>query len=555
MAEPEKIADDEWQLTDGTIERVEHETSRLAAPTTELAVNLSHERLARAVYVVTAEHLAWYLVAAYALVTRMMALGARPLNAAQGADALSAFALATDGRDALGSVAASWVTILQGWIFAAAGATDASSRIVVTLCGLLLIAIGFALRPVLGRAGALAFAALIAISPSITYFSRGGATAIASLAFMMVAIATAEAMRRQASRRRAAGLGVAIALWLSADPIGYITAAAMLASLVVVGAVDAARLDHRRLRLRVWWDRRRAYVIVCTIVAIVLWIVLTTAFFTQPFAALLDYNIYAAFASPLIAYHRAVHRLIPILLFYEFIVVALAVIGTAAIVAGRIGDRFATWAVVWAIVSLAIFAAVGENSTDAVVAIVLPLALLGAFAVDWMHQVPQWNWIRYAVAAALALTLYVQLATNFVHPAPDASEAPWRRHALLFWSEPATSIQTPRECARMLSLVPAGASAMIPDDAPQVQWYLRDLALTDSSTDASLVANIGDVEHGAAAGNPNATEFGFEEWWTPNFHTLTAGRALDFFFTQRAWSDVELRELDIALQKPAKPSP
>jgi len=119
MAEPEKIADDEWRLDNAPPESVEHEPARLAPPTTALAPNLSHERLTRAVYVVTTEHLAWYLVVAWALITRMAALGARPLDAPQGADALSSLALAANGHDALGSVAASWVTILQGWIFAA----------------------------------------------------------------------------------------------------------------------------------------------------------------------------------------------------------------------------------------------------------------------------------------------------------------------------------------------------------------------------------------------------------------------------------------------------
>lgn len=555
MVEPERIPEDEWRLDDKPADTGEQQL-RLAPPTTALVTNLSHERLTRPVYVVTAEHLSWYLVVAYALVTRVAALGARPLDASQASDALSAFAIATGGRDALATVDASWITILQGWIFASVGASDASSRVVVMLCGLLLIAIGFALRPVLGRAGALAFAALIAISPSIAYYSRGGSTAIASVAFMMVAIAIAESMRRRASMRRAVGLGVAIAMWLSADPIAFITAAALILSLTIVGAVDALRLDHRRLRLRVWWDRHRAHVIVCTIIAIVLWFLLTTAFFTQPLLPLLDYDFNASFAPPLIAWHRALHRLVPILLFYEFIVVALGIVGMAVIVVGFIGDRFAAWSVVWAVVSLAMAGSIGENSAEAVVAIILPLAVLGAFAVDWMHRVAHWNSIRYAIAAVLVLTLYVQVVTNFVYPAPDTSEAPWRRHALLFWSEPATSIQTARECERAQSALPGGASALISDDAPQVQWYLRDLALTDSAPDANLVVNIGDTTGGAAAGNPDAAHFGFEEWWTPNFQALTVDRAITYFFTQRNWSNVEIRDLDIEMPKPKKePNP
>ena len=563
MANAERTPDDEWRLDDKSLGRAEHEARLAPPPTTEIAVNLSHERLTRAVYVVTVEHLGWYLIAVYVLVTRTIALGARPLDAAQARDALAAFAMATHGPDALASGAglhASWVAILQGWLFAAAGVTDATARIVVVLCGLLMVASAFAMRPIMGRAGALGFAALLAISPSATYFSRGGSTVIASIAFMMIAIAIAESMRRDAGVIRASVLGAAIALWLSANPIGYVAAAAVILSLIIVGAADAVRIDHRRLRLRVWWKRRRALVIICAIVAIGLWLVLTTAFFNRSLATVLEYDLRAAFAPPSIAFRRSVGRLIPILVTYEFTTVALAIVGAFAIISRRIGDRFAAWSLVWAIVSVATLASVGANRPDAVLAIVLPLALVGAYALDWMHRSEQWKSIRYAITAAVALTLYVQLATNFIHPAPDTSEAPWRRHALLFWSEPATSIQTVRECARVHNAVsPAGASVMIPDDAPQVQWYLRDFSMTASPDDANVVVTIGKTQSGALAGNPDEPQFGFEEWWTPDFGMLTISRAIRYFFRQRAWSDVEIRDLEIATPRPDseanKPNP
>ncbi|MFZ0677908.1 hypothetical protein [Candidatus Binatus sp.] len=553
MAGADRIPDDEWRLDEEPLERVEPEPPS-AAPTEKLAFNLSQVRLTRAVYVVTAEHLGWYIVAAYALITRTIALGARPLDATQSTDALTALLIAQHGRLAFALSDTSWVTILQGWIFAAIGASDATSRIIVTLCGLLLIATAFALRPVLGRAGALAFAALIAISPSVAYFSLGGSTVVASTAFMMIAIAIAESMRRRPSVLRAAGLGVAIAMWLTADPIGYVTASAMVVSLILVGVADLVRTNHRRLRLRVWWVRRRVLVIVGAVVAIGLWIVLTTAFFHRPLVPSVVYYFHAAFVAPSIALHSAIRGTTPILLFYEFIVVTLAIIGVFAVVSRRIGDRFAGWSVVWTIVSIAAFASVSANHPDSVVAIILPLAIVAAYAVGWMHGLERWNSIRYAIAAAAALTLYVQIVANFVYPAPDTSEAPWRRHALLFWSEPATSIRTVKECERVRNAVPTGARALIPDDAPQVQWYLRDFTQTDSPEDANIVVTIGKTESGAVAGDPDASEFGFEESWTPDFNKLTAFRAIRYFLTQRAWSDVEIRELQIAIQ-PQKPNP
>ena len=105
MAGTDRIPDDEWRLGDEPIDLAKPEP-RLVPLTAETAVNLSHERLSRPVFVVTAEHLGWYLVAVYALVTRAFALGARPLDAVQARDALAALAIATHGSAALASGAA-----------------------------------------------------------------------------------------------------------------------------------------------------------------------------------------------------------------------------------------------------------------------------------------------------------------------------------------------------------------------------------------------------------------------------------------------------------------
>jgi hypothetical protein len=92
---------------------------------------------------------------------------------------------------------------------------------------------------------------------------------------------------------------------------------------------------------------------------------------------------------------------------------------------------------------------------------------------------------------------------------------------------------------------------MVPDDAPQVQWYLRDYAPTASADGASIVVTVGQTRSGSLAVNPDAPQFGFEESWTPNFHKLTAAAAISYLLTQRAWSEVEIRDLQIVVA-PAK---
>jgi len=59
--------------------------------------------------------------------------------------------------------------------------------------------------------------------------------------------------------------------------------------------------------------------------------------------------------------------------------------------------------------------------------------------------------------------------------------------------------------------------------------YLRDLTQTASPDDANIVVKIDPPENGALAGNPDVPQFGFEEWWTPDFRSLTITSALKIF--------------------------
>src|SRR5260370_8335855 len=88
---------DQWHLgeeLDAPLEDQEPQPPPSRAPTVS---NLSRDRLTRPVYVVTAEHLGWTLVAAYAFITRLSALGARPLDPAEAPRPLAALPLSNPG--------------------------------------------------------------------------------------------------------------------------------------------------------------------------------------------------------------------------------------------------------------------------------------------------------------------------------------------------------------------------------------------------------------------------------------------------------------------------
>jgi hypothetical protein len=86
---------DEWRLG------VDPETfADDESPITYSAPALSADRLERPVVVVTVERLAWLLLAAWALITRLVAVGARPLTASEARGALFAYELANSTSEA-----------------------------------------------------------------------------------------------------------------------------------------------------------------------------------------------------------------------------------------------------------------------------------------------------------------------------------------------------------------------------------------------------------------------------------------------------------------------
>lgn len=559
MAEEQNISDDkwpddEWRLGGEPIDRPRETAAGVDAPA---EINLSHRRMTRPVYVMTAEHLSWLALALYAVMTRTIALGSSPLGSPQAIEANIEFGIARSGLLAMRThpgASFTWPEIVQSWILANFGADDATARYLVALCALMLIATAYAMRPYLGRAGAIGFGAMLALSPSVTYFSRAGSTAIASLAFMMAAIAIAASMHRRPGIIRAAGLGCAIALWLSADPIGYATAAAVVISLAIIGMFDAVTTDHLWLRIRVWWERRRTIVLTTAIVALGVWYWLATGLFSHPLLNAAGKDLRLAFAPGGVAFERGIRLMSPILGFYEFMLLVLAIAGAIAILAHWARNRFAVWSLIWAILSISLLLSLGPTKPETVVAIVVPCALLSGFGIEWMHHLARWNSIRIPLAVLAALTLYIQILTGFVYSAPDTSEAPWNRHALLFWSMPATSMQTPRELKRAAqSVTVEKASAVVPAGAPQVAWYLRNLALTDLPEAANIVVGVGSTRSGAEAGDANQDQFGFEESWTPDFKKLTVLSAIRYFFTQRPWSDVRIRDLQVTVKHPSGP--
>jgi len=512
--------------------------------------NHSAERLERPLCVVTVEHLGWATVGVLALASRLVMLGARPLDSTEAGHALAELALLRSGPPAGAHL--SWVHLLEAAVFAAVGAGDFGARLIFALSGLLVIAAGFAMRRQLGRAGAMTFAALLVLSPSVAYFSRTADNVVPALAFAVLALALFLQLVDEPGRLIAAGLGAAVGLSLASGETALMTALFMLAALAIVGLTVALAGARVRLQVRVWWTRRKALFLIAILVAAVVSLGCVSGLFTRSpldaIVAALRSNWWNLEAADHRGFRAGLDFYLPILSFYEFLVVLLALIGALGVLTLRIRSRLATAALVWSALAVAFYLWTPARSPVFVLQMIVPMALLGAFVIGYLHHTAAWSIVRYPIVLLALLTLYVQVANNFVGYAPDASQAPWARTALLYWTEPATTLQTPVECARVTGQVPPhGASAFFAVDSPVLRWYLRALALAATAEGATAIVGGGEASLSQAEGL-TTYEFELSDTWHPVWWSLSPRAALNYLLSAHAWTPLDSRRVTIAVR-------
>jgi uncharacterized protein (TIGR03663 family) len=520
--------------------------------------NPSADRLGAPLCVVTVEHLGWAVIALYALITRLGALGLRPLSSVEASEALFARDIASRGLAMLSVEprASGWLDPLRAGVFLAFGASDFGARIIAAIFGLLLIAAAFAMRRHLGRAGALAFAAMLTLSPTLTYFSRSTSAAVPAIALVVIAIALIFALVGTSDTLMVAGLAIAIALALSAEPMVFPIAAMFVAIIILMGLWELIFRRHPIIRLRVWWERRSAQLVFCAAIAIGLLVVFESCLGRRN---LLIPILYGAVQRWLPVLHPELRGgldfYLPAFAFYEFAIAIVGSLGLLAFLAFQLRSRIAASAFLWTIFSVAFFVADPVHRHEWLVMMIVPGALMGATAIDRIHHTDAWRYVRYPIGVLVLLTIYVQLAINFVHLAPEPSEASWSRHMLLYWTDPATTMLAEQEFRHAERAVTDRGTVFFAEQSPVAQWYLREMKPADSAANADVV-----VSSATAEKQPNlleSSEFTLDEKWNPSLAGLTPESAMRYFFTQRVWSDVSSNEVrvDVRTQTPASAAP
>jgi hypothetical protein len=547
---------DDWRLGIELGDDHEHEVAETRVGSER---TLSHERLERALHVVTLENLGWAVITAYAALTRLLALGSRPLDPSEAGHALYVYDLASIGpRLAVGHEPsyAGWVHLLTAGFFAVGGANDFTARLVFALCGLLLIAMAFELRHYVGRAGGLALGAMLTLSPSVTWFSRAGATAMPAVSMALVTIAAFMALKVRPSVRRAAALGLLAGLMLSANPSGLATGAIFLAALIPLGLWEFVTGKNRGLAIRVWFDRYSKLLVIVIAMAV------ATCTLSQLMvsggwdsAAISDgvRRMFGERRQP--GFIAGLRFYLPVLTLYEFMIAIAGLVGAAAILAMRTRSFFASWSLTWAALSIAFFLWTPSRTTESIVAVLVPIAVVGAIGIDWLHHSDAWRLLRLPLAVLAALTLYIGAIANFICAVPDASEAPWGRHANLFWGKKATTEQARLYAHQAAAGIPPVYATVFFDGeiAAPLRWYLR--GLRPGSNDAATV-----VVTSAAPTPPEPPpaalyHFDYSESWMPNFGVATPSDLMRFLLSGKIWGPVTTEDITIVVRKPASGAP
>jgi hypothetical protein len=308
------------------------------------------------------------------------------------------------------------------------------------------------------------------------------------------------------------------------------------------------------IRLRVWWERRSAHLIFCAAIAIGLYVVFASALGRRNFLLPAAYGAMEQWLPVLHPELRGgLSFYLPALAFYEFAVLIFGALGLVAFAGLLLRSRIAAVAFLWTIFAVGFFLADPVHRQDWLVMMIVPAALMGAALIDRIHHGDLWLILRYPIAVLALLTIYVQLAANFVHFAPDPSEASWAHHMLLYWTEPATTMLAEEEFSHAERAVSDRGTVFLADPNPVERWYLREMKPADSVANADILVSPASAEK--QANLLESSEFTLEEKWSPSFAGLSTGAAVRYFFTRHAWSEVADTEIRVDVRGATPPTP
>jgi uncharacterized protein (TIGR03663 family) len=481
------------------------------------------------------ELVAYAALVVIAIVLRFIDLGDRPFHHDESQDAYFSWTFLEHGgyeyNPLLHGPLRFYLTAAMYLVF---GDSDFTARLAPALMGVLMVPLPYLLRGQIGRAGALAVAALLAFGPSYLYFSRFAREDIYFAALTFAAIVVIFRFLEQPRRHHPALLGAILAASFATKETtfisGFVGVTFFVAVLIspwrgrVIEPVRAVGLDA-------WGWALAAFLGVYTL--------LFTTFLTHPQG--ID-GLYTG-----LDYWLGQHEVgrggesagfyLMVLIGEEWPWLLLGAVGFVVAVRRRsLLGLFAAWAFV---LSLVIYSWAGEKFAWLVLHPLLPLLLLAGLGIQGVWEARR-RWYGVAggllVAAGFAYAGYASFLVNAVHRADP-------RELLV-------STQSSEEVARVAREVVARDPDSITVDASEGAtfpwaWYFRDLGAsyvelgtTGEAPDSEVVILTQAAHDRLALSGYEEREIPFRVWWDRSTDKLMATPAEWWrWFTEREpWS-------------------
>jgi len=364
----------------------------------------------------TVEKAIYFVIALIAVGLRLYKLGGRPMQAGEAAQALVAWHFAQGVAQGLppGQISPLLFTGNM-FLFAVFGAGDFLARLVPALSGALLAIGPYFLRQRLGRMGALAASFLLAISPSVLFFSRylGGEIIVATCALAITWGLFEYLEQRQPKHLYL--IAVALALALTAGAGTYTFLFVVVSFVLVLALVNRflSSSEYWQMVLNAWRAARREKGVLRdsgTLLA-VLFILLSTSFLLR-FSGLQDgIDLFPAWLSafpPRVGGHPWYYHL-QLLLVYEPLILVFGLAAVLYLLRRR--DLFSLVLAYWSGIALLIYFIAGGRGPGDVLLIVVPLALLASALIGRLLEeiMAKASWMGEGLFLILATPVLVHL--------------------------------------------------------------------------------------------------------------------------------------------------
>jgi uncharacterized protein (TIGR03663 family) len=390
--------------------------------------NLNHSN--QKANIVTVEWAAYGAVVLLAALLRWFQLGLQPLSEGEAVQALAAFRFVQGGAQTApsGTIPALFSGNVAG--FGLLGASDITARWLPALAGLVLALLPLGLRHRLGRAGALATALLLALSPSAVHFSRvlDGAVVVAAcgLAMAVGLINYVDTHRQGYLYLAAAALGVGLCAGPAMFTLVLIFAA--MAPLLYLAERSLGREAGWSSLAEAWAAARAEKDVLLragAVLAATLGLIATT-FVLHPAGVGHAADLIGAWAASFVPEQGGNPAIYPwlLLLRYEPLILLLGLVGVGQAVwtnrAGHVrgpqpGSQLSHTAFLafWAVAAALIISISGHRPAGNILLVVVPLGLLAGQGVErawcWLSRRRVWSEAGMVAAVALGLLVFFYL--------------------------------------------------------------------------------------------------------------------------------------------------